>query len=392
MIASRNFWVNASISAFFLLVAAGAAAWRLRFAAEPASVVAAAAFGVFLLSAAAAVSAERRTVRRLRLLSQMHVEVNRAISSNEDIGAIYQKILDYLFRVFDKVRFGSVLVLDESGYLSFAAYRGFSEDYAKDFRLALEDSFIYQESGGDIRSARLISKRVLSGLFTRFKPGGWDYRSVISAPLFSEGKLFGLLNLDSDKPRIFTKEDLRIFEELTAQIEVCLLARGRYRKNIERSNIDSLTGLCTRRHFEELFDHVLERSRRYGERFILVIFDADGLKTINDLHGHLAGDLLLRTLADSLRDVHRKSDILGRFGGDEFIAVYHTNDLEAIGRGLEEVLNALRDDPPRWEGKPLAASFCYGLARYPEDGDDLQSLTSAADKELYLMKRIRKGS
>lgn len=364
---------------------------RLSIALDLEAAAAAAAFCGFLITTTLTVFAERKSMWRLRLLSQLHVEVNRAISSNEDIDVIYEKILDYLFRMFDKVRFGSVLVLDDSGFLSFAAYRGFSPDYVKDFRLALEDSFIYRESGGNILSAKLISRHTLSGLFTRFKPGDWEYRSVISAPLFSEGKLFGLLNLDSDKPRIFTKEDLRIFEELTAQIEVCLLARGRYRKNIERSNIDSLTGLYTRRYFEELFEHVLARSHRYDERFVLAICDADGLKTINDLHGHLAGDLLLQAIADALRSVHRKSDVLGRFGGDEFIAVYHTEDLDAMRRSMEAVLAEMKENPPRWEDHALAASFSFGLARYPEDGDDLQSLTSSADKALYLMKRKRKN-
>lgn len=346
--------------------------------------------GLCVLAGGWAYFLERRKVRRLLLLSQMHVEVNRAISSNEDLDLIYQKILDYLFQVFERVRFGSVLVLDETGTLTFAANRGFDPEYVRSFRLRLEDSFIYQESGGDIRTARLISSKVLKTLFTPFKPGAWTYQSVISAPLFSGGRLFGLLNLDSERSHVFTKEDLRICEELTAQIEVCLLTRGKYREGIEKSNIDALTGLYTRRYFEELFDHVLARSRRYSEPFLLAIFDADKLKSINDQYGHLAGDLLLQTLATSLKDAHRKSDILGRFGGDEFVAVYHTSDREAISGALEAVLDGLKEDPPQWMGIALASSFCYGLARFPEDGDDLRSLTSVADQELYRMKRRRR--
>jgi len=219
-----------------------------------------------------------------------------------------------------------------------------------------------------------------------FKPGDWEFKSIISAPLFVGNRLFGTLNLDSDRSGIFDADDVAIVERFRAQIEVCLLARERYRSNIERYHVDSLTGLFTRRYFEDLFSVSLERALRYKEDFVVALFDADGLKHANDTLGHLAGDQVLLSLASALRASCRKSDIMGRFGGDEFIALYHVSETETIEKNIATILSAIRAKPMSFSGKEFRLSFSYGLASFPTDGSDLDSLTAAADKRLYEMK------
>lgn len=326
------------------------------------------------------------STRRLRLLADMNVQVNREILLNEDIELIYRTILDYLFSIFDTVTTGSILILDDDGYLRFAASRGFTEDYVQKFRLKLEDSFIYQDTGGAIVETRLITPETMSRLVTMFDPGDWQYQSVISAPLFVGDRLFGILNLDSDRSGIFDAEDTRVVERFRSQIEVGLLARERYRSNIERYHVDALTGLFTRRYFEDLFGATLERALRYKEIFVVAIFDADRLKYVNDTYGHLAGDQMLLSIAGALRASCRKSDIIGRFGGDEFVAVYFADDAETIARNIAGILASLRSTPATFAAKDFRMSFSYGLARFPEDGTDLEALTAVADKRLYAMK------
>lgn len=343
--------------------------------------------GVVLLAQAITIGARR--ARRHALLVDMNLAINRAILLNEEIDLIYDTILDYVFMIFSHVNYGSVLVLGEDGYLTFASSRGFTEEYCRDFRLKLEDSFIYQETGGQINRARLISDKTIHRLFVQFHPDNWQFRSVISAPMFLQGRLFGLLNLDSNKPHTFSADDVHIVEQLTAQIEVGLFARDVYSQRIEESRVDSLTGLLTRRYFEELFAREIGRCARYGDGFVFALYDADGLKRVNDTLGHRAGDCMLEEIAKTLSSGQRKTDILGRIGGDEFAGIYLRGDLQALDRVLKEERNRLISSPILFEGMPVQASFSYGLALYPRDGATFAELMEAADRGLYRMKKDR---
>lgn len=331
----------------------------------------------------------REASRRLHLLAEMNVQVNREILLNEDMELIYRTILDYLFKIFDTVTTGSILILGDDGYLRFAAAKGFTEDYIRDFRLKLEDSFLYQDAGGAVTETRLITQETIARLITRFDPGDWEYKSVISAPLFLGDQLFGILNLDSDRTSIFNNDDARIVERFRSQIEVGLLVRHRYRSDIERLHVDALTGLFTRRYFEDLFRNTLDRAIRHKEKFLIAIFDVDRLKFVNDKFGHLAGDRMLLSVANMLRSSCRKSDIIGRFGGDEFIAVYLTADVERLTKTIEGLLAALRETPADFAEDGFCTSFSYGFATFPGDGEDLDSLTAVADRRLYTMKSER---
>lgn len=326
--------------------------------------------------------------RRLQLLAEMNVRVNREILINEDIELIYRTILNYLFDIFSHATTGSVLKLGEDGNLTLAASRGFSEEFVRNFRLPLQDSFLYQVTGGDIRGARLIRASEFQRIETVLKPGDWEYRSVISAPIFVGDSLFGLLNLDSPVAGTYDERDVEIVERFRTQIEVGLLARERYTANIRSYQVDVLTGLLTRRYFEDLFTRLIERAERHQETFVLALFDVDGLKTVNDSFGHLAGDQLLHHVARLLHSSSRTSDFMGRLGGDEFVAVYHHTEAAVMERALASLraktrAKALRLGP---EAVELHPSFSFGVASFPQDGTDPQSLIAHADARLYAMK------
>lgn len=333
----------------------------------------------------------QENARRLHLLADMNVRVNREILLNEDIELIYRTILNYLFNVFNTASTGSVLILGEDGHLTFAASRGFTEEFVSNFHLKLEDSFLYQVTGGAIKEARLITLDDFKRIETVFKPGSWEYKSVITAPIFVGDRLFGLLNLDSAVSETYGDRDVEIVERFRTQIEIGLLARERYTTNIKRYQVDALTGLLTRRYFEDLFKLSLERSLRHREVFVVAMFDMDGLKVVNDTFGHLAGDQLLLSVARVLQSSCRNSDIMGRLGGDEFMAIYHHTEAAVMERALSSIRARLRAKPMRLgEGEEYRASFSYGVASFPHDGTDQESLFAAADARLYEMKSSSK--
>ncbi|MDZ7938961.1 MAG: sensor domain-containing diguanylate cyclase [Rhodoferax sp.] len=245
---------------------------------------------------------------------------------------------------------------------------------------------MYQATGGRIEGTRLITKEDFQRIETVFKPGEWEYRSVISAPLFIGERLFGILNLDSPVSGTYNAQDVAIVEQFRTQIEIGLLARERYTTNIRRYQVDALTGLFTRRYFEDLFKVALDRAKRQQESFVLALFDVDNLKGTNDTLGHLAGDQMLLAIANALRASSRYSDIMGRLGGDEFIVCYHQSEVTVMDKHLADIRTRLRTKPTWLGDKECTLSFSYGLATFPQDGTTQDALIAIADQRLYAMK------
>jgi diguanylate cyclase (GGDEF)-like protein len=148
---------------------------------------------------------------------------------------------------------------------------------------------------------------------------------------------------------------------------------------------DPLTGLYNRRFFDDYFEKELNRSIRYSHKLALVVFDLQRFKAVNDGYGHQRGDLVLRMVAETLRNSMRTSDYAFRLGGDEFALLLPQTDPEqaaALSRRLRAAYAAAIE--PLHMNVPLALD--YGLAIYPHDGDIKEVLIRVADERLYLLK------
>jgi diguanylate cyclase (GGDEF)-like protein len=149
---------------------------------------------------------------------------------------------------------------------------------------------------------------------------------------------------------------------------------------------DALTGLPNRRATVRRFREEAERAARYGRPFALAVFDVDHFKQVNDTHGHLAGDALLKHVAAVLAAGNRSSDRVGRIGGEEFVVLLAEQDrtgaLAAANRLREEVAAS----GLTYDGRTLQVTMSGGLALYPEDGADWDPLFTVADRNLYAAK------
>ncbi|MFI5234167.1 MAG: diguanylate cyclase [Gemmatimonadales bacterium] len=174
--------------------------------------------------------------------------------------------------------------------------------------------------------------------------------------------------------------------QILTQLVVSRIERGRRIR--ELAHRDGLTGLLNHATLMAELEHAAETGHRRKEPFAFVMVDLDHFKRINDRHGHLAGDQVLVHISRLLQRVGRASDLLGRYGGDEFGLILPGNGVEGAMILAERTRAAMAEDPPRTpSGSSIAVRLSMGIAIFPEDGERASTLVQAADRALYQAKR-----
>jgi two-component system cell cycle response regulator len=153
---------------------------------------------------------------------------------------------------------------------------------------------------------------------------------------------------------------------------------------------DPLTGLYNRRFIEREFHRLLEVARRHQQSFSVIFGDVNGFKSVNDTLGHAKGDELLKRMADSMVETCRGSDLVCRFGGDEFLVVMESAEEQHAARLIERLQEAIGGISVG-ETTTFHPSISLGYATYPEDGSDIQELLQVADGRMYRQKSTAGG-
>ncbi len=160
---------------------------------------------------------------------------------------------------------------------------------------------------------------------------------------------------------------------------------------LHATTMDALTGLHTRTSLLERFAQVVAEAGRHGRRCALLFIDLDGFKPLNDRHGHAFGDRVLRLVAERMVAAVREVDTVIRHGGDEFLILLadlaQAADAQAVA---DKVLRAIAA-PAELDGHALSVTASLGIAIYPDDGEDVDTLSERADAAMYASKRRRPG-
>ena len=154
----------------------------------------------------------------------------------------------------------------------------------------------------------------------------------------------------------------------------------------EQALRDPLTDVYNRRYLDTFLEHELAQARRDRSPLSVMILDIDHFKQINDTHGHLAGDQVLRDVADLIRHTVRGSDILCRLGGEEFLVVLPGADMDGGIDLAQRLRAALEARPTRFDGRTISCTVSIGVAAYAHDGRGVDALIASADAALYEAK------
>ncbi len=167
--------------------------------------------------------------------------------------------------------------------------------------------------------------------------------------------------------------------------------RGARRAAVRLARFDPLTRLYTRTYLYNAIEREIDRASRTGRGFCLLMLDVDDLKSVNDTHGHPAGDRVIRAVSEVIRGSTRQSDLAARYGGDEFVVVLPETD----AAGALIVGTKVRTDIAvlllRVDAKTIRTSVSVGLVCHPEDGATLEQLMAAVDAAMYESKRRGKN-
>ncbi len=156
---------------------------------------------------------------------------------------------------------------------------------------------------------------------------------------------------------------------------------------------DPLTGLANRALFNDRLDVALRAAHRHNSTLALLFVDIDDFKGINDVHGHAAGDHVLCTIARRLEGCVRETDTVARMGGDEFTVLLTDIPSEgAVFEKVAQILSIMAEPPDAESGAVKMPSCSIGIACYPADGEDADTLLSHADDDMYRIKRHRSAA
>jgi diguanylate cyclase (GGDEF)-like protein len=319
-------------------------------------------------------NSERLRAQQEALDLQLHsqrelLRVTEAILTNLDPSAVIAEVAEAL---------GSIVPVDTLGvYVHDAGRRWLNPMLARGVGADAFMSRRLPDTGG------VVSEVLATGEARSVRRNGADAAALIIAPLLGRDRVLGMLHLKRlGADASFETREFDLVRLFAARASIALQNALTHRAVEIRAQMDALTGLRNHGTFREELQAALDA----GGQFALLMLDLDEFKAYNDRHGHEAGNVLLKAIAEAIKGACRESDQVYRYGGDEFAVILPRTALDAAVDVAERIRGAIRE--LRGSGRRRAGVRCsVGVATFPADATDRASLLHAADRAMYVAKR-----
>ncbi len=315
---------------------------------------------------------ERKKARHLLLLNNVSRHAITTLDPDELLGKMTAEMESAL--AYDHV---GIAMLDYATKEVVVHAEGGRRQGGKGKRIPFDNGLL----GHVARSGQMISVHdVTSSGIPAVLP---DSVSAIGFPLIYADQLLGVLYVETSTAWDFTDDEITLLQTLTDQVSGALHNALTFQRAQEQAITDGLTGVKTHRFFMEALSVEWKRSTRAGRPFSLVLMDLDRFKFVNDFYGHLEGDVVLQRVGKILEQSCRRSDVVARYGGDEFVVLMPETNVDQARQLGGKLRSSIASDPMLRE-KNISASF--GIAAFPLHGSTPQELIQVADASMYVSK------
>lgn len=317
-------------------------------------------------------------------------DMEEKVSKTDNLETVYKIILNTAIDIIPSAEKGTVLLLEEDGKFHFKSQLGFSEDL-KGMTLEKQEAYLCGLNNFSETAiiddpfkydTNIIDENKMKEMH---EVNAFTISCTISSPIWIEGKLIGLINVDSTKKREgFHKEDVKLMNYIKNELQLVLKNSFIQDRLRYMANYDELTGLYSRRYFRSLFAAEINYIKRYMNTCTLALIDLDDFKNINDTLGHGQGDKALKLFARVLTENIRNTDIYARMSGDEFVILFKN----ANKKDVDIKIHTLRSILSKKDISGMKIDFSYGLCEInAKDSLSEDEILKIADIEMYKDKK-----
>lgn len=330
-------------------------------------------------------------IQRLLKIKEAMLQVNQSIMEIHNIDILFELILEKVMQSMELSYAGQAAVLDNDCKFNAITWKASNKKIEKEFNISLKETLLWKMTSGNISKSIIVTdidKAGNNGAVNKLNTIlNHKVQSCIISPIIIENKLYGVISIYSKNVNSFDEIDLEIMDYMKNQVEIAINNHRMYEKIIYLSRHDKLTEIYNRAYFEELLHRCLKEYVENKKEFFLVSFDLNGLKPVNDIYGHFVGDEFIKMFTKNIKKVVEPEDILARIGGDEFSALCFEKDVQSLIQKFENLLDYFKTNQLIFKKDKIICSFSYGIARFPSEGTDYNTLMKLADNRMYKYKQ-----